>query len=339
MPPTVGVVGATGYLGTELVTLLDRHPQIDLASVTSTSQAGEPMHEAVPALAGINLVLETPDPDDLADLDAVLLATPAPAAAELVPQILSAGTGTRIVDLSGAHRLADGDDHAALYPDSDRSPAAAEAAVYGLPEVDAPTIAGAALVANPGCYPTGAILSALPAVREGLADALRVASVSGISGAGRTPTPGHHFPEANESVRAYGVGTHRHGPEIAQALASHGGGAPVEFVPHVAPMDRGIHTTAFLDGVDVDPVVAAGLYEKAYAGAPFVRVVETTPRTKEVRGTNRLDLCVTPTTGGLVVTAAHDNLVKGGAGQALQNLNLMLGIDETAGLPRMGGGP
>lgn len=339
MSATVGVVGATGYLGTELVKLLEDHPQLDLAAATSTRQAGRPLDEAVPALAGTDLALQAPDPDDLAALDAALLATPSGAAAELVPQIRQAGTGTCVVDLSGAHRLADPSDHADHYPDVERSPAAADVAVYGLPELAGPTIAAADLVANPGCYPTGAILSILPALQEGWVDRVHVASVSGISGAGRTPTAGHHFPEANESVRAYDVGQHRHGPEIEQAVAAHADETPVAFVPHVAPMDRGIHTTAFLDGADVDPGTAADLVAKAYAAAPFVCVVETTPRTKDVRGTNRLDLHVAGTEGGLVVTAVHDNLVKGGAGQALQNLNLMLGFDETAGLPTMGGGP
>lgn len=333
-PPAIGVVGATGYLGTELVKLVHDHPELGLTTVTSTTQPGRPLGEAVPALAGIDDELVAPEPGDLARLDAVLLATPPSAAADLVPQIQGQGTGVPIVDLSGAHRLGP-DDHAAHYPDVTRDEGVAAEAAYGLPEVQAARIAGADLVANPGCYPTGGLLAALPAIQEGGVEAVHIASVSGISGAGRTPTAKHHFPEANESVAAYGVGTHRHGPEIRQALPVE---VPLSFVPHVAPMDRGIHTTVFLQGAGLDAATTEALYEKVYAEAPFVRVVETTPRTKDVRGTNRLDLAVHGTGHGLVVTAAHDNLVKGGAGQAVQNLNLVLGLDETTGLTTTGGG-
>lgn len=355
---STGVVGATGYLGGQLVQLLHGHPALDLDIATSTRLAGRPLSKAWPGLSGtVDLTLTAPEAAELADLEVVFVAAPADAAAALVPDVLGHGTGTRVVDLSGAHRLRDPALHAATYPDAARDEDLAATAVYGLPEVAAETLAGADLVANPGCYPTGAALAVLPLVREGLVGRLYVSSVSGISGAGRGPSDRHHFPEANESVSAYGVGVHRHQPEIQQALGLVGAAPdepqptiPVTFVPHVAPMDRGIETTVFVPlanggadaapDTDLDQALLTALYEKAFAEAAFVRVVDAPPRTKDVRGTNLLHVhpTLTPDGATVVVNAAHDNLLKGGAGQAVQNANLMAGLDEGAGLPLLGGG-
>lgn len=339
MPPDqVAVHGASGYLGRELLALLHDHPHLEPALAGSRSHAGEPVGEAVPALAPLDLAFADPTPADLAAHDAVLLALPAEASAALVPDLLEAGAGP-VVDLSGAHRLRDPTQRASHYPQADGP---GPDAAYGFPEAPPPDLPGADVVATPGCYPTGALAAALPLLQDGAPSALHVASVSGLTGAGATPTEGTHFPSVQGSVSTYGVADHRHTPEIAQEASRIAGGpVDVTFLPHLAPLNRGIHTTLVAPGaargLTADELV--GRYEKALDPHPFLRVVDHAPDTGPVRGTNAVE--VRPHVDGddAVVAAAHDNLLKGGAGQAIQNLNPLLGYDETAGLPTVGGAP
>lgn len=319
----VGVAGATGYLGAETVELLLDHPAIRPGPVASTSRAGQPLSASLPRLRRrTDLVLAPLAPETFDGCDAVVLACPQGVAADLAPTLVE--RGLKVVDLSGDHRLR-GD--AAVKAYGREAPLASQA-VYGLPEVARARIARATLVANPGCYATAAALSLLP-----LAQARRLAGAivdgkSGVTGAGREPTPDLHYPEMNEAMRAYKVGVHRHEPEIAQTL-----GTPVTFTPHIVPLNRGLLVTSYAQ-LDA-PIEAAeldALYAKAYGAEPFVRLAGE-PDVKDVAHTNYCDVKPHVTaSGAVIVTAALDNLVKGGAGQAIQNLNLLLGQPETAGL-------
>lgn len=340
MPPhRVAVLGASGYLGRELLALLDDHPHVQVDVAGSPTHAGTPVPEVLPSLAPLDhLTFTDPDPADLADHDAALLALPEAASAETAPALLEAGV-TPTIDLSGAHRLQDPATRAEAYPDL---PPDAPGAAYGLPEAPPPDLAGADLVANPGCYPTGALLAALPLLQAGAAETLHVASASGVTGAGATPTDTTHYPNVHNSVTAYRVADHRHQPEIAQEatrLAGHP--VTVRFVPHLAPLDRGIHTTVIAPGAadGLDEADLQARYAKALDPHPFTRLVDHAPDPNNVRGTNAVE--VRPAVDGddAVVTAAHDNLVKGGAGQAVQNLNQALDLPATAGLPAKGGAP
>lgn len=333
----VGIVGATGYLGTELLRHLLAHPHVTVAKLASASKAGKPAASSFPTFG--HLVPKTfvgMGADDLADVDLVFTATPSGVARELAPQLLA--KGVKVVDLSGDHRLSPG----AAIKHYGAAPVA-QGAVYGLPELNAAKIRTAKLVANPGCYPTASALALLPLVQQRLVEGPAIVdAVSGITGAGKEPSEHHHFPEQNESVFAYKVGTHRHQPEIAETLTGAGGwGVNVVFTPHVVPMNRGILATAYATAKGA-PLTAAELaerYAKAYDGEPFVKVVDFEPDTKHVRNTNYCH--VKPHVNGpmYVVTSAIDNLVKGGSGQAIENMNLMSGIERTAGLPVLGGGP
>jgi len=240
------------------------------------------------------------------------------------------------VDLSADYRLRDPKVFEAYYGEPPHDPANLSRAVYGLPEIYGDRLAGAALVANPGCYPQTAILGLAPLVAKGLIEltGIIVNSCSGVSGAGRTPKLPYHFPECNESVSAYNLGKHRHTPEMEQALGDVAG-RPVEilFAPHLVPMDRGIHSTIY--ATPTKPVTEkdlTALYRDYYSKAPFVRVRETMPGTKDTAHTNFLDVCVKVARGKVVVLACEDNLVRGASGVAVQNFNRMFGYEETAGL-------
>ena len=333
----VGIINVTGYAGIELARLLSQHPQVVLTSVTGRSAAGQRLDEVFPHLAGSDLVIEP----ELGDVDLALVAMPhKESAREVLPLIEH---GIRVVDLSADFRLKDAGEYTAWYGVAHPAPQWLPQAVYGLPELHRAEIAPAQLVANPGCYPTGAILALAPAVKQGLINgSIIVDSKSGVSGAGRTIGLKSHYPEANEDTAAYALEGHRHLPEIVQELRLLQPDQPprVTFVPHLVPMTRGILTTCY---APLSSKLAAGkkgeeglkrIYCDFYKDEPFVKVVASPPHTKHTSGSN---LClIYPTidtrTGMLVVISCIDNLIKGAAGQAIQNMNLMLGLPETTGL-------
>lgn len=330
MPPRhhrVAVAGATGYAGQELIRHLARHPAACLTVAMASAAAGEP--RPLPALARIWDGLVRPlDVEALADADAVFLALPEAAAAEIAPRLLD--RGVRVFDLSGAFRLRDDAERQRWYPAT--AAVKGKRIAYGLTEHEREAIGGADLVACPGCYPTAALLALKPLAGGGLlAGDIVVDAKSGISGAGKAPTARTHFSENYGSAAAYGVFGHRHGPEIEQEL-----GLAVTFVPHLVPLDRGILETIYTrlrPGAGAADVAA--VFDAAYADAPFVRLFgETLPEIKQVAHTNFCDIGwrVDGATSRIVLVACIDNLVKGAAGQAIQNFNVAFGIDERAGL-------
>ena len=335
----VAIVGAPGYAGVELTRLVLGHPDLRLVAVTSHADAGKRIDDVYPAFTGLtDLAYEAPVVADVADrADVVFLAVPHTAALGLAPALLAAGAV--VVDASADYRLKDPGVYERWYGVAHTSPELLDEAVYGLPELDRAGLAQARLIACPGCYPTATIIAAAPALEAGLVSGglVRVDAKSGISGAGRVPTEGTHYPTVNESLQPYKVSTHRHTPEIAQGL-THAAGRAIEavFVPHLVPMSRGLLSTVYLDlieGVDVGMVFDA--YAARYAAEPFVTVHPPgrMPSTGEVRGTNRAHIGVAVDPAGvLIVACAIDNLVKGTAGQAIQCMNLALGLPETAGL-------
>jgi N-acetyl-gamma-glutamyl-phosphate reductase len=323
----VGVAGATGYAGQELVRLLARHPAADLRCAMASTSGGAARPS--PALSGLwTGTIDPLDPVRLgAQADAVFLAVPERAAASLAPVLLDAGV--RVFDLSGAFRLRHPVPRQQWYPDSPDLP---PGAAYGLTELARGALRDARLVACPGCYPTAALLALLPLASAGLLEEdVVIDAKSGVSGAGKTPSERTHFSECHGNVGAYGVFAHRHAAEIEQEL-----GFSITFVPHLVPLDRGILETIYArlrSGATGDDVVAA--YRAAYADAPFVRLTaDRLPEIKHVVHTNFCDLGwrVDERTRRLVIVACLDNLVKGAAGQAVQNFNVAFGLDERAGL-------
>ncbi len=334
----VAIVNVTGYIGVELARLLLEHPEVNLCCVTGRSLAGKRLSEVFPHLARSELVIQ---PELDTSVDFVFSAMPHKASAEIVEPLVK--QGLRVVDVSADFRLKDPREYETWYGAPHPCPQLLASAVYGLPELHRAEIAQAQLVANPGCYPTGAILALAPAMAAGMAEGdIIVDSKSGVSGAGRSLTLTTHYAECNESVAAYAVEGHRHMPEIRQECAGLDSNAgDVIFQPHLVPMTRGILSTCYLrlsqDWLQrtSDPVQAVvQAYRDFYADAPFVRVVDLPPATKHVWGSNychvfpRLD----SRTGRLLVISCIDNLVKGGAGEAVQNMNLMCGFSETCGL-------
>jgi len=329
----VGIINVTGYAGVELARLLYQHPEVELTSVTGRSAAGQRLGQVFPHLAGIDLTIEA----DLGKVDLAFSAMPHQASAKEVIPLLK--QGIKVVDISADFRLKDAAQYGQWYGSAHPAPELLKQAVYGLPELHRSEVASAQLVANPGCYPTGAILALAPAVKAGLIEPdIVIDSKSGVSGAGRSLSRQAHFSEANEDVAAYALEGHRHLPEIAQELEllSAQKSLSITFVPHLIPMTRGILTTCYatLTTSKKDGKELSQLYEDFYNDEPFVRVVDSPPHTKHTWGNN---LClIYPTidtrTGRLVVISAIDNLVKGAAGQAVQNMNLMLGLPETTGL-------
>ena len=317
---TCAIVGATGYTGQELTALLQRHAGLK-ASVLMTARPG-----VVPAQDGV----EPLDTDRLADVDGVFLCTPHGAASSIA--LAAMEKGRAVVDLSADFRLRDPAVFAATYGSEHAASELLAEAVYGLTEHARDRVADAALVANPGCYPTSILLPLLPLATADLLDEsapVIADSKSGVSGAGKAPSERTHFGSVHENFLAYGVGRHRHAPEIAQEL-----GREVVFTPHLLPVFRGILSTIYVRpaaGVDVDGLRAC--LQARYAAERFVQVLERgTPELKDVRHTNRCLIAVDASGPLCVITSAIDNLVKGAAGQALQNMNLMLGLKETEGL-------
>lgn len=323
---TVHVVGAAGFSGAQLAALVDAHPHFDLGQVTARADAGRRIVDVAPEYR-VNAVLQELDLDAVAEGDFAAVCYPHAEAAVAVGQLVD--RGVRVVDVSADHRLRD----AALYPqwygfDHPRPDLLAEA-VYGLPEIARGDIAGARVVANPGCYPTASLLALLP-MRGRLADVV-IDAKSGVSGAGKTPTPDVHYSSVADSVRAYKVLQHRHTPEIAQEI-----GTDVLFTPHLVPVDRGLLASCYarIEGDVPHPDDLRQAYADFYADAPFVEVVEQPPGMRAVQHTNYAQVCpmVDQATGRLIAFGVIDNLMKGAAGQAVQNLNLMAGRPEDEGL-------
>lgn len=340
---TVGVVGASGYLGGELLRLLLTHPSLKLKQAISQGHAGENLDQVCPWLSDGHAIVLEKDPSSL-DVDLAFLALPQGEALRWTPELLA--RGTRVVDLGPDYRLKDAEVYARTYGREHSDPDGLEHAVYGLTEANREAIASAKLVANPGCYPTATLLALLPLARAGLLPPhVVVDAKSGTSGAGSSPTPATHHPQAGASVNPYGGGQHRHGPEIRQALSELSGSAPTEpvtqvtFVPHLVPVVRGLLCTIYAPGVEEAGFGAwSSTLQGSYASSPFVRF-GAVPRLPWAVGSNRCYLATELAPPSGVVYSAIDNLVKGGAGQAIQNANLMLGLPETTGLPLGGLGP
>ena len=336
----VGIINVTSYMGAELVRLLHPHPAVRITSVTGRSAAGKPLGEVFPHLSRMGLVVQERLDDDV---EFVFSALPQVASAEQCLPFIR--RGTKVVDISADFRLKDPAEYREWYGAEHPAPDLLEATVYGLTELNREAVAAAGVVANPGCFPTGAILALAPAFKAGLIEPdIIVDGKTGISGAGRGLGLGYHFGEANENVSAYALKGHRHLPEMTQEL-SRLCEAPrprITFTPHLIPMSRGILSTCY---ATLKPEALEGdaearlreVYEEFYRDEPFVQVTSAPPQTKQTQGTNcclvypQLD----KRTGRLIALSAIDNLVKGGSGQAVQNMNLMLGFPETMGLDRL----
>lgn len=333
---SVGIVGATGYTGGELLRLLLRHPRVEIARITSRGHAGTALADWFPNLRGeTDLYFSEPHVADLTECDLVFFATPNGTAMRMVPELLAAGT--RVIDLGADFRIKDVGVWSQWYGLEHACPELVEEAVYGLPEINRQAIRSARLIANPGCYPTAVQLGFLPLIERGLVDLghLVADAKSGVSGAGRQPKQNTMLAEAAENFRAYGASGHRHLPEIRQGL-ERAAGRPVglTFVPHLVPIIRGIHATLY--GWLLDPEIdLQALYERRFQDEVFVDVMPPAshPETRTVRGVNVCRMAVhSPSPDTVVVLVVEDNLVKGAAGQAVQNMNLMLGLDECLGL-------
>lgn len=336
----VAIIGSTGYGGVELIRLLASHPLAEVTSVISSSSAGTPIAEGFPHLTGIMTeLLDDVDPQAIkAKADVVFTATPAGVASKLAPQLLDAGL--KVIDLSGDFRLQD----TALYEEWYKKPAAdpeyLKQAVYGMAEVYGDKVPGASFISNPGCYVTATVLGLVPAVKAGFIDpsTIIIDAKSGVSGAGRGVGLGTHYSELNENFKAYKLNKHQHIPEIEMVLSEAAGREVVTtFTTHLVPMTRGIMSTMYAsvqDGRSSADFI--DLYRNYYEGRKFVRVRSEGqwPSTKEVWGSNYCDIgfAVDERTGRVTIVSVIDNLVKGAAGQAIQNLNIMMGWDETLGL-------
>ncbi len=333
----VGIVGGTGYTGVELLRLMSSHPGVDVVSITSRAERGMRVDALFPNLRGhVDLAFSAPEEAGLGRCDAVFFATPHGVAMESAPGLLEAGV--RVLDLSADFRLRDSVQWERWYRHAHVSPGLLDEVVYGLPEHRREQIRNARLVAVPGCYPTAIQLGFIPLLEAGLIrpDSLIASAASGVSGAGRQANVDNLLTEVADSMKAYSVPGHRHLPEIEQELSAVAGETvQLSFVPHLAPMIRGIHATLFarLTTQDVD---LQALFESRYAGEPAVDVMPagSHPQTRSVRGANLCRLAVHQPQGRdtVVVLSAIDNLVKGAAGQALQAFNIMFGFDESLGL-------
>jgi N-acetyl-gamma-glutamyl-phosphate reductase len=345
MTTRAAVLGASGFTGGELVRLLDAHPEVEVTFLGGAGSAGHRLHQAHPQLGSLAVADEPIQPIDAAVIasaaDLVFSALPNGSSAAVLPAI--ADLGVRSIDLAGDFRLAAAD-YPAWYGYEHPAPAWLRRAVYGLPELFAKEIADANLVANPGCYATAATLGCAPLLAAGLAepDAIRIDGKTGLSGAGRGPSEPTSFAATEDSIRPYRVPRHQHTPEIEQALARATGlDVSVLFVPHLVPAVRGVVTTSYLTlAPDATTEHLTDALAGAYADAPFVRVLPPGGMVdaKRTRGSNVVELqaVADPRTGTAVVVAALDNLVKGAAGQAIQNANLLLGLPETTNLPVAG---
>jgi N-acetyl-gamma-glutamyl-phosphate reductase len=338
----VGIVGGTGYTGVELLRLLAHHPQCEVVAITSRAEAGKPVAELFPNLRGhIDLLFQTPDEAGLARCDLVFFATPNGVAMTQVSELLAAGV--RVIDLAADFRLSDRSVWEHWYAMEHAAPELLDEAVYGLPEINRQAVKQARLVANPGCYPTAVALGFLPLLERGLVElkSLIADAKSGVSGAGRKASVAQLMGETGESFKAYAIPGHRHQPEIRQTLTQVAkGDVGLTFVPHLVPMIRGIEATLYArlnGGATAEDLQA--LFEQRYKDEPFVDVMPagSHPETRSVRGANHCRIAVhRPLDGDMVVvTSVIDNLVKGAAGQAIQNMNLMYDLPEPTGLAQV----
>lgn len=339
----IGIVGGTGYTGAELMRLVAGHPHASVAMVTSTREVGTRVAAFYPSLASGGMAYEAFDAAAAKErCDVLFVCAPHGVAMDLVPDLTD--PEHLVVDLSADFRLADGSVYEEWYGMSHRAPDLLTQAAYGLTELFRDDVRGTKLVANPGCYPTATLLALAPAVKAGLIDpsSIVVDAKSGVSGAGREPSLGTSFSEVAESVSAYKVAAHRHTPEIEQTLGLLAGeDVVISFTPHLMPIVRGLLATCYgtlAHKTTTDGVVE--IYRNHYAGEPFVTVLDAglMPATKNVTGSNmcHIGLAADPRSGRLVAVAAIDNLVKGASGQAVQNMNVALGLEETAGLTAIG---
>ena len=334
----VAIIGASGYTGGELMRILARHDNVNIKYVTSRKNDGEDVSNLHPNLETLDLKFSNPKPEDI-DADLVFSALPHGASMKLVPEYLK--NGSRVIDLSGDFRFSDIKTYEKWYHMEHLHPEIT--AVFGSPEINREYIRDANLIANPGCFVTGAILSSIPLVENNLVDRIVLDSKSGVSGAGVNPNATTHYPTCSDNVKPYAINNHRHTPEIREQLANFGtGDVKISFTPHLVPVIRGIITTnhSFLLKGDVSACDVYDLFSEYYRDEPFVHVLKENkvPLLASVRGTNDCQI------GGislddmdhLVVVSAIDNLVKGASGQAVQNMNIMFGFDETEGLNNLG---
>ncbi len=332
----VAILGATGYTALELIKILLRHPEAEITALTSR-QEGRPHVAAIhPQLTGrLNLELENLPAEAVASrADCVFSCLPHAASAASIMSILD--TDVRVIDFSADYRLRDAETYAQWYGNKHPDPQRLGKVVYGLPELFAEQIPSSKLVANPGCYTSTSILALAPLVNRGYIEpaGIIIDAKSGVSGAGRTPKLMTLYPECNESLSAYSVGCHRHQPEIDQILSlASGQRVSVLFTPHLVPMDRGILCTSYAQPArPASEDELLDVIQDFYVNRPFLRVVSHLPATKDVSGTNFCDVTVRVAGGRVIVLSCTDNLIKGAAGVAVQNFNLMFGFDETTGL-------
>jgi N-acetyl-gamma-glutamyl-phosphate reductase len=335
----VSIAGATGYTGLELLRLLVQHPKVKIQTLTAETHAGKNISEVAPSLAGwLDQPLKKLDPSVAKECDVLFLCLPHTTSMEQVPALMQGSC--LVVDLSADYRLRDENVYNQWYKTTHLNPELLKDAVYGLPELHRTAIRQAKLVANPGCYPTGAILALAPVMKEAWVDpnSIIIDSKSGVSGAGRKLSLSTHFCETNEGVSAYGLGEHRHTPEIEQELGALAGkDITVSFSPHLMPMTRGILTTAYVQlKTQMDRKTLHAHFTRFYEKEPFVRILPSGrfANTHSVAGSNYCDIGVQADarTGRAVITSAIDNLMKGASSQAIQNMNLMMGWEETLGL-------
>jgi len=332
----VAIIGATGYTAHESILILLRHPQAQVTYLTALPEECAPLTEVFPALQGrLDLPIEPVDLNKLAGCaDVALCCLPHKVSMSFVPKLLAAGV--KVVDFSADYRIRDVALYEKVYKVEHTDRENLARAAFGLPELFRQKIVGAALVANPGCYPTAASLALAPLLKERLIDPadIYINAVSGVSGAGRKAALAFHFPEMNDNLFGYAVGTHRHMPEIEQILTQ-AAGQPVQvlFQPHVVSMDRGIAESIYCQPTGkITPAQLTDLYQAFYAREPFVRLLNKPPSTKNVAHTNFCDLYATIVKDKILVFSAIDNLIKGASGQAVQNLNIISGLPETMGL-------
>lgn len=329
---SVAIVGGSGYTGGELIRLLSAHPEVEIVDITSRQFEGTPVHKVHPHIRGTDLVFRNKKPSEL-DADIIFTATPHGASMKIVPDLLD--TGAKVIDLSGDYRFNDIDVYEKWYGIEHTSDLKG---VFGLPEIHREEIKKATLLANPGCFVTGAILSGYPLSKAKLADRMIFDSKTGVSGAGVNPAVTTHYPNIGDNVNPYKVTQHRHMPEIQQELGAFSD-VKVSFTPHLVPVIRGILTTnhCFLvDGADITSEEVLDIYKETYKGEPFIQILEDgeIPRLSSVRGSNyaQIGCFEMDETGRLVIISAIDNLVKGASGQAVHNMNIMCGFDEKTGL-------